>query len=68
MEEGLSVQMLHVGDYDHEPLSFAQMQTFMKDNGIVRREYTHREIYLTDPSKVERDQLKTVLRYTVNRI
>ena len=67
MEDGLSVQMLHNGDYDNEPHSFAEMQNFIDDNNLFRRENSHREIYLTDASKIERDKLKTVLRYTVNR-
>ena len=65
VEDGLSVQMLHNGDYDNEPKSFAEMQSFMDDNGLSRRGDSHREIYLTDVSKVERNKLKTVLRYTV---
>jgi len=67
MEDGLSVQMLHIGSYDDEPLSFVKMQSFMEDNGLIRCEDSHREIYLSDPNKVERAKLKTVLRYTVNR-
>jgi hypothetical protein len=65
MTDGLSVQILHEGDYDNEPESFAKMQRFMDANGLSRRESSHREIYLTDASKVAREKLKTVLRYTV---
>lgn len=67
MEDGLSVQIMHVGDYDNEPLSFAKMNEFMVKNALVRNTDTHREIYLTDASKTERDKLKTVLRYSVGR-
>jgi len=67
IEDDLSVQMLHTGDYDNEPQSFAKMQKFMDENSLSRREGSHREIYLNDASKVERDKLKTILRYTVNR-
>jgi len=66
MEDGLSVQMLHIGDYDNEPVSFAKIQDFMTDNGLVRRTTSHREIYLSDANKTERNKLKTVLRYSVN--
>jgi hypothetical protein len=65
IEDGLSVQMLHNGDYDNEPDSFAEMQKFMADNNLTRREGSHREIYLSNANKVARDKLKTVLRYTV---
>ena len=67
MEDGLSVQMMHIGDYDDEHISFAKMQAFLEANGLVRRTDDHREIYLSDVNKVERDKLKTVLRYCVDR-
>ena len=67
IEDGLSVQMLHIGDYDDEPQSFATMHKFMNNNGLIRSTDNHREIYLSDPRKTERDKLKTVLRYSVKR-
>ena len=67
IEDGLAVQMMHLGDYDNEPLSFAQMHAFMESNGLVRLTGTHREIYLSDATKTARDKLKTVLRYFVSR-
>ena len=67
MEDGLSVQMLHNGNYDNEPVSFAKMQAFMSENGLVRNSNNHREIYLSDATKTDRDKLKTVLRYSVNK-
>jgi hypothetical protein len=68
IEDGLSVQIMHIGDYDNEPQSFAEMKKFMENNGLVRRSDNHREIYLSDVTKVERDKLKTVLRYCVSRV
>jgi len=65
IEDGLSVQMLHNGDYDNEPVSFAKMQVFMSDSGLVRNSNNHREIYLSDATKTDRDKLKTILRYSV---
>lgn len=65
VDDGLSVQMLHIGSYDNEPASFAKMTEFMKANGLNRRSQTHREIYLTNATKVPQDKLKTILRYTV---
>jgi hypothetical protein len=58
---------MHTGDYDNEPLSFAEMQKFMAENNLVRRTDNHREIYLSDVNKVEREKLKTVLRYRVKK-
>lgn len=68
MEDGLSVQMMHNGDYDEEPRSFAEMQRFMAETGLIRVGDSHREIYLSDPEKTERDKLKTVLRYRVKKV
>ena len=67
MEDGLSVQMMHIGDYDNEPQSFMLMKEFMDKNGLIRNSNTHREIYLSDASKIARDKLRTVLRYTVTK-
>ena len=68
IEDGLSVQMMHIGDYDDEPVSFAEMNRFMAANGLKCGTENHREIYLSDANKIERDKLKTVLRYSVKRI
>ncbi|EPY2280734.1 GyrI-like domain-containing protein [Clostridium sporogenes] len=65
IEEGLSVQVLHVGDYDDEPESFEKIIKFMNENNLERRGKSHREIYLSDARKVERSKLKTILRYKV---
>ncbi|EDU38544.1 hypothetical protein B2H94_01605 [Clostridium sporogenes] len=68
IEEGLSVQVLHIGDYDDEPKSFEKIIKFMNENNLERRGKTHREIYLSDARKVERSKLKTILRYKVKNI
>ncbi|WP_027624478.1 GyrI-like domain-containing protein [Clostridium lundense] len=65
IEEGFSVQILHMGDYDDEPESFEKIIKFMNENNLERRGKTHREIYLSDARKVERNKLKTILRYMV---
>ena len=65
IEDGLCVQMLHIGSYDDESKSFEQIQKFMEDNNYKRISAIHREIYLSDFTKVEKDKLKTVLRYSI---
>ena len=65
IEDGLSVQMLHVGPYDNEPQSFEAMKEFTINNNLERASLQHREIYLSDTRKVEPAKLKTVLRYMV---
>lgn len=64
-EDGLSVQMLHVGAYDNEPESFKLMNEFIVSHNLEKRSPVHREIYLSDVNKVQPDKLKTVLRYMV---
>lgn len=68
MEDGLSVQMLHMGPYDAEPQTFKQMEIFLENNHLKRTSLLHREIYLSDFRRVEQAKLKTVLRYKVEPI
>lgn len=63
LNEGLCVQMLHLGPYDDEPASFTKMEQYCSSQGLNRLEKTHREIYLTDARKTEPSKLKTVLRF-----
>jgi len=67
LEDGLSVQMLHIGPYDDEPNSFGQMDKYLEGNSLERVTFAHREIYLSDAQKVEPAKLKTVLRYMVKK-
>lgn len=66
MEDGLSVQMMHVGSYDDEPQSFEQMKKFIQENNLEITTLRHREIYISDARKTEKSKLKTVLRYLVH--
>jgi len=68
IEDGKSVQMMHLGSYDNEPESFKQMEIFCKENNLKRVSDNHREIYLTDARKVAPEKLKTVLRFRVEDI
>ncbi|MFL8675273.1 GyrI-like domain-containing protein [Clostridioides sp. GD02404] len=67
INEGLCVQMLHVGSYDNEPESFDIMSEFCKRNNLIRKSNVHHEIYISDARKVSPDSLKTVLRFEVKR-
>ena len=67
IEDGLSVQMLHVGSYDDEPVSFEKMKKFIDENNLKIKTLVHREIYLSDARKTEKAKLKTVLRYMVEK-
>lgn len=66
IEDGLCVQMLHVGSYDDEPSSFEKMKEYCEQNNLKRLTEKHREIYISDARKTEVSKLKTVLRYRVS--
>lgn len=66
MEDGLSVQMMHIGSYDDEARSFEQMKKYIKENNLEITTLVHREIYISDPRKTDKSKLKTVLRYKVH--
>lgn len=65
IEDGLCIQMMHLGSYDDEPQSFEKMKAFCADNNLTRHDLRHREIYITDARKTPPEKLKTVLRYFV---
>lgn len=65
VSEGKCIQMLHIGKYDDEPISFSTMEQFSQAEGYNRISKVHREIYLSDARKVAPENLKTVLRFQV---
>lgn len=67
IEEGPSIQMLHLGSYDNEPESFNIMKGFADEQGYTRTSMTHREIYLTDARKTVPEKQKTVLRFMAKK-
>ena len=67
IEEGECVQMLHIGSYDDELMSFLELARFCDSNRLKRINEWHREIYLSDARKVEVSKLKTVLRFQVEQ-
>ena len=66
-EEGLSVQIMHVGSYDAEKETIIKMKEFIKNRNL-KENGLHHEIYLSDPKKISPDALKTVLRQPVKKI
>ena len=64
--DGKCIEMLHIGSYDNEPVSFAQMDEFARENGLYRVSDSHREIYLNNANKTKPEQRKTILRYQVD--
>ncbi len=71
IREGLCVQMMHIGAYDDEPASVAQMDAFLRENGYENdftSERLHHEIYLSDPRKTAAEKRKTVIRHPVRKV
>ncbi len=70
-EEGLCVQVMHIGPYATEPATIERMRAFALENGYkdnVGPNDRHHEIYLGDPRKADPAKLKTVLRHPVVKI
>ena len=67
LDEGLCVQTLHVGSYDDEAETLAELHDeFIPQNGLVMSG-THHEIYFSDFRKVQPSKLRTILRQPVTR-
>ena len=71
VEEGLCVQMMHIGPYDEEPASVEKMDRFLAEHGY-RNDFSdgrlHHEIYLSDVRRVAPERWKTVIRHPIAEI
>lgn len=65
IEEGKSIQILHVGSYDEEPKSFEIMDLFLKKYNLIRKYNFHKEVYLSNKNKISKDKQKTILRFSI---
>lgn len=65
-EEGLSMQILHVGPYSAETVTIEKMLAFAGENGYKVRG-KHHEIYMGDPRRAAPEKLKTILRYPIEK-
>ena len=71
IDEGLCVQIMHVGPYDNEPASVALMDKFLAENGYendITATRLHHEIYLSDARKVAPEKWKTVIRHPIKKM
>ena len=70
IEEGLCVQIMHIGSFDDEPASLEKMDKYLEENGY-EKDFSdtrlHHEIYLSDPRKSTSDKMKTVIRHPVKK-
>ncbi len=70
IEEGLSVQIMHHGSFDDEPVSVALMDKYIADNGYINdfsETRLHHEIYMSDARKVAPEKWKTVIRHPIKK-
>lgn len=71
IDEGLCVQIMHIGPYDTEPETVAILDTFLAENGYANDMADgrlHHEIYLSDPKKSVPEKMKTVIRHPIKRV
>ena len=71
IDEGLCVQIMHIGPFDNEPESVATMDAFLLDNGYendINEKRLHHEIYMSDARKVAPEKWKTVIRHPIRKI
>lgn len=70
IEEGLCVQIMHIGSFDDEPASLEKMDKYLEENGY-EKDFSdtrlHHEIYLSDPRKSTPDKQKTVIRHPIKK-
>lgn len=70
IDEGLCVQIMHIGAFDDEPETVAVMDKYLEENGYVNDftdERLHHEIYLSDPRKTAPEKCKTVIRHPIKK-
>lgn len=71
IEEGLCVQLMHIGPFEKEPASVERMNSYLKEMGC-ENDFSdtrlHHEIYLSDARKVVPEKWKTVIRHPIRKI
>lgn len=70
LDEGLCVQMMHIGSFDDEPQSVAQMDAYIAAQGYENDfspSRLHHEIYLSDARRVAPEKWKTVIRHPIKQ-
>ena len=70
IDEGLCVQIMHIGPFDNEPETVAVMDAFLEANGYendINEERLHHEIYMSDVRKVAPEKWRTVIRHPIRR-
>ena len=71
IDEGMCVQIMHIGPFDEEPATVERMDRYLAENGYendLTSERLHHEIYLSDARKVAPEKWKTVIRHPVRKV
>jgi hypothetical protein len=63
-EEGISVQIMHIGPWSEEAPTIKKLHDFAGEQGYELRG-KHHEIYLGDPRRTAPEKLKTIIRHPV---
>ena len=70
IDEGLCVQIMHLGAFDDEPKTVAIMDAYLEANGYANDfsdTRLHHEIYMSDARKVAPEKWKTVIRHPIRK-
>ena len=68
IEEGLCVQIMHIGPFDNEPSTVALVDQYIAENGYandMNENRLHHEIYLSDARKAAPEKWKTIIRHPI---
>ena len=68
IDEGLCVQIMHIGPFDDEPATVSMMNAYLLESGYENDfsgSRLHHEIYLSDARKVAPEKWKTVIRHPI---
>ena len=70
IDEGLCVQIMHLGSFDSEPATVALMDDYLKEQGYendISEQRLHHEIYMSDARRVAPEKWKTVIRHPIKK-
>ncbi len=71
IDEGICVQIMHLGSFDLEPATVALMDAYLKEQGFVNdlnEQRLHHEIYMSDARRVAPEKWKTVIRHPIKKV
>ena len=71
IDEGLCVQIMHLGSFDSEPATIALMDNYLTGQGFVNdlnEQRLHHEIYMSDARRVAPEKWKTVIRHPIKKV